>query len=89
MRKQRENNSQRSFYDSRYVACLDFMLESPEQSVFEQTWFGDGTNLMFNGVEFRVPTDYSKVLSKRYGDYMALPPEEERVTCHNYTVTWK
>lgn len=89
MRKQRENNGQCSFYGSRYVACLDFMLGSPEQSVYEQTWFGNGTNLMFNGVEFRVPTDYGKVLHNYYGEYMTLPPEEERVTHHNYTVTWK
>lgn len=77
MRRQRENNSRYSFYKSKYVAPLDMAGTSPKQYIYESAWFGNGRNLLFNGVEFRVPLDYDKILRNRYGDYMLLPPEEE------------
>ncbi len=33
--------------------------------------------------------DYDKYLRKLYGDYLKLPPEEKRVTHHNYTAYYK
>ena len=37
--------------------------------------------LEFEGVSFKVPSNYHKYLTDAYGDYMQLPPEEER-TAH-------
>ena len=39
---------------------------------------------MFNNEYFRVPKEYDEVLKTIYGDYMKLPPENERVAHHNY-----
>ena len=45
--------------------------------------------LSFEGYEFCVPNDYDKVLRKIYGDYMKLPPEEERISKHGFNAYWK
>ena len=38
----------------------------------------------FEGEMFPVPIGYHEILSKLYGDYMQLPPEEERIGHHFY-----
>lgn len=43
----------------------------------------------FNGVDFRVPIGYDKILTQDYNNYMELPPEEERIAHHFYTITKK
>ena len=41
------------------------------------------TELEFEGHHFFAPKEYDKVLRMRYGDYMKLPPENERVYLHS------
>lgn len=43
---------------------------------FEQEWFW-------------IPSDYETYLTIEYGDYMKLPPEEDRVSHHGYMAYWK
>lgn len=40
--------------------------------------------LEFHGELFAVPNNYEYYLKQRYGDYMTLPPEKERVYHHMY-----
>lgn len=40
--------------------------------------------MKFNGELFRVPIGYDEILTKIYGDYMKLPPENERIAHHYY-----
>lgn len=40
--------------------------------------FGNGTQLQFENIKINVPEDYHAYLSSVYGDYMQLPPEEQR-----------
>lgn len=49
---------------------------------FKSAWFGEGVKLPFEGRNYNCPTDYDAVLKMLYGDYMQLPPEEERVYPH-------
>lgn len=53
--------------------------------VMKKSWFGKGKTLSFEGKEFAVPEKYEKFLEKGYGDYMKLPPIEERKLTHGYT----
>ena len=39
-------------------------------------------NLEFEGTLFKVPADYDYVLTRLFGDYMVLPPVEQRVGRH-------
>lgn len=64
-----------------HVACLvwetrDFM---------EKRFFEHSVKMMFNGVELDVPAEYDALLTYVYGDYMKLPPEEQRVAHHFYS----
>lgn len=45
--------------------------------------------MSFENYEFYIVSDYDTILSKIYGDYMKLPPEEKRVSHHNFKAWWK
>lgn len=42
-------------------------------------YFGEGVIHKFEGVDCLIPVNYDSLLRQIYGDYMQLPPEEERV----------
>lgn len=46
--------------------------------LYETAWFENPTKLNFEGEIFSGPTDYHAYLTKKYGNYMKLPPEEKR-----------
>ncbi len=47
-------------------------------------WYGDGCNGVFEGIIIKLPSQYDKLLTQIFGDYMEYPPVEERIT-HHYT----
>lgn len=42
----------------------------------------------FEGCRFCIPEGYDQYLTQCYGEYMKLPPENERIT-HQFTAEWK
>lgn len=50
---------------------------------FPKEWFEDPVYLTFEGYRMPVPADYDRWLTVSYGEYMQLPPPEERVFRHN------
>ena len=67
--------------DISYVAILTW-----EEGIFvyPKEWFGEGATLRFEGIDVRVPKEWEAMLKKDYGDYMKLPPEEDRIPHHYY-----
>ena len=45
--------------------------------------------LEFEGYKFMAVSEYDTVLTAIYGDYMQLPPVEQRVMHHNFKAYWK
>lgn len=43
----------------------------------------------FEGSSFMCPRDYDKILNAYYGNYMELPPIEERKAHHSYVLKWR
>lgn len=42
----------------------------------------------FEGYKFCIPEGFDQYLTQCYGNYMELPPEEERIT-HQFEAEWK
>lgn len=53
-----------------------------KKEIVPADWYGEGTSLMFEGIEVSAPLHYHNWLTQVYGDYMQLPPEEKRVPHH-------
>lgn len=49
---------------------------------YPKIYFTDLVEHVFEGYSFLIPREYDAVLKSRYGDYMKLPPEKERVSLH-------
>lgn len=55
-----------------------------DKLIFSSDWFGEGKDCIFNGDPFKIPEGFHELLTQVYGDYMQLPPVEERVGHHEY-----
>lgn len=51
---------------------------------YPKEWFSEPRPLEFEGMFFNGATEPEKYMAKRYGDYMKLPPEKDRVVHHTY-----
>ena len=57
--------------------------------VYEKSIFRDVVEVEFEGRNFYAPIGYKDFLRTTYGDYMQLPPEEERKPYHSVNYYWK
>lgn len=62
---------------------------SSKKNYMRKEYFDGYTLVEFEGHQFKAPKQYHEVLTCLFGDYMQLPPEEERVTHHTNTMFWK
>ena len=77
---------QRPYDDYDYVGAMAAGTLPASRNVWKREWFGDGTDVLFNGEAFRAPSNWDAVLRPEYGDYMEPPPMEERTSTHRYTL---
>lgn len=54
----------------------------------EKTIFEEYMTISFEGEELLCVKDYDKYLRSYYGDYMILPPEEQRIPHHGFKAYW-
>lgn len=60
-----------------------FILDSSLRPI-KKEHYAESIDWEFNGVSFKIPKEYDYILTATYGDYMKLPPEEDRVAHHYY-----
>ena len=75
------------FEEAEICGYIEFIDE--EWGIVPTDWFKEYEDIIFAGKKVRAIKDRKKFLTLRYGDYMELPPESERVTHHPYTFYWK
>lgn len=68
----------RKYSENKYVGCTVW-----DVCPLEKAWMTP-IELEFEGQSFLAPEGYDAALKSIYGDYMALPPEEERQGHHGY-----
>ena len=51
--------------------------------------FDEYVNVEFEGHQLRAIKEYDWFLKQRYGNYMHLPPENQRIPHHGFTAYWK
>jgi lipopolysaccharide cholinephosphotransferase len=81
--KLREN----SFDDSSYIVST-FGIRG-EKEIIKQEYFAKSIDVDFEGRKYKAPIGYDQYLKQMYGDYMKLPPENERIPNHDIEVYWK
>lgn len=50
------------------------------------SWYGEGVQVPFEGMQVTAPKEYDKLLTQIYGDYMTPPPVEKREGHHDTQV---
>ena len=53
-----------------------------DREIVPKVWFDDFEKVEFESSYFSAPKEWDKYLTRIYGDYMELPPEEKRVPHH-------
>ena len=74
------------FNSSDYAAKLSYTWTKNrcERATFEKYIEAD-----FEGHKLKIVSNYDEYLRKMFGDYMKLPPEEQRVAHHGFVAYWK
>lgn len=71
-----------SYKDSSYVGLLAW--DPSADCIFEKDKIEPLTQIQFNDRKFNAPKDSDYVLKTIYGNYMKLPPIEQRIPTHYY-----
>ncbi|WP_295916209.1 phosphorylcholine transferase LicD [uncultured Anaerovibrio sp.] len=78
-------NGKYQYDESEYVGCFVW-LSGGMKDIFKREWFDEYIMAKFEDYEFRIPKQFDEVLRHGYGNYMILPPEQERIGHHYYKV---
>lgn len=73
-----------SFDNEPYVGTMQ-IIPRQKQWAINKECFASSLELLFEGKKFKVPKGYDEYLTLRYGNYMKLPDEKERLTHSFYS----
>ena len=74
---------QKDYDNNQYIGCVVW-LSGGMKDIFKREWYEDYLMVPYEKYQFRVPVGYDQILTQVYGNYMELPPEEDRVGHHEY-----
>ena len=77
-------NSVRYSKDKKTAYVSNIVWPTYKNEILLDEWFAESKPVDFEGYLFNVPKDYDKILSSLYGDYMKLPPVENRINKHHF-----
>lgn len=78
-----KNNSEKKYYVGNETNGYETEL------AFDSDIFDDLSLHDFENYQFFITNKYDSVLKQRYGDYMKLPPQNQRITHHNFKAFFK
>lgn len=78
--KVNESLNKLSSQKGKYCVCVSQW----EGKVFLSEWFRNAKKIKFGSTCILIPSDYDGYLTLLYGDYMKLPPIEQRKFCHSH-----
>lgn len=70
--------AQKNSYEEALTVGSLSVHESPEKEYFPKEIYGGAVKLNFGDEKYDCPIGYETILARQYGDYMQLPPEEDR-----------
>mgnify|MGYP001063272906 CR=1 FL=1 len=71
------------FDAARYTGYLWSTKIREKDLIFEKAWFDHYVELPFENIKMRCPCNWNEYLIKQFGDYMQLPPEDQRTNHGN------
>lgn len=83
------NNAMKYEFDKSNYIGLSVTTYYGSKERIEKKHYIEQIKVEFEGYLFNAPKNYDQYLSNLYGDYMKLPPEDKRVTHHEYEAYWK
>lgn len=79
---QRYRGSDSRLYNATFIA-------NQEKTIYYQDEIEDLVLTDFEDLKVYIPAAYDTLLTRIYGDYMELPPVEQRVTHHHFVPVWR
>lgn len=73
-----------SYENSQYVGIPT--VETMESCIIKKEWLSESVMHKFEDEDFPIPAMYDELLTHRYGKYMNLPPKEQQIAHHFYSV---
>ena len=88
LRKAKALHDKYPYETCEFVGSIETWVEG-EENKLRKEWFDESVELPFEGHAFKAPKAYHEILTALYGDYMQLPPEEQRAPHHLNQTYWK
>lgn len=86
MKKYERVASKSAVADSKYVQILAPGKHKGRNMLLDAQLFHHTKKQMFEGTDAEIPAGYDAILKQIYGDYMQLPPVEQRVPHHDFSL---
>ena len=73
---------------TKYCGAISALVYGNKE-ILKTDWFNGSIQLEFEGRKYSCPKEYDKILWHYYGDYMKLPPKDQRVRHHSFIRCWR